>query len=328
MTSTEPRAGTPIVVSPVGFGSWAAGGGRTWGPNRSDAEVVRAMHAAFDAGANWVDTAEVYGGGGGSERIVGRALSGRPEVLACTKVAPRPDGSGLRRSDIRRALDGSRRRLGRDTIDLYQVHWVDPDVRLEETWTALAEIAEKGAVRWLGLSNVTPEEVARCRRIRPVDTVQLQGSLLHDAEVRAHLDAARRYGSAIICYGVLGFGILAGEPSGDFADWRGGRYGREDFFVNDNYVRHFSPRAYRRRCQFARALAEVAMSFDVTPAQLALRWMLDRGATAVLAGTRSPLHAVENVRAGAIDLTRDLREGIEALRADFLENERQEEPNG
>src|SRR5437764_342020 len=112
-------------ISVVGFGSWEAGGTH-WGANASERQVIDAIHAGLDAGMTWIDTAEVYGRGS-AERIVGHAVRGRDDVLLFTKVAP-DEGSGLRPEQVRRAIAGSLERLGRDHVDLYQVHWPDPDV--------------------------------------------------------------------------------------------------------------------------------------------------------------------------------------------------------
>src|SRR5207253_257936 len=132
-------------ISVVGFGSWEAGGSH-WGPNGSEREVIEAIHAALAAGMNWVDTAEVYGNGV-SEQIVGRALAGRDDALVFTKVAP-TEGSGLRPDQVRAAIDGSLRRLGVDHVDLYQIHWPDDSVPLEETWGAMAELVSAGKARF------------------------------------------------------------------------------------------------------------------------------------------------------------------------------------
>src|ERR671918_627117 len=128
-------------ISVVGFGAWEAGGD-AWGPNPSDDEAVEAMVAGLDAGIDWIDTAEVYGDGR-SEELVGRAIQGRrDQVVVATKVAPRPDGTGFRRDEVRTACEGSLKRLGLDRIDLYQLHWRDGRVPVEETWEAMAALVD------------------------------------------------------------------------------------------------------------------------------------------------------------------------------------------
>jgi aryl-alcohol dehydrogenase-like predicted oxidoreductase len=122
-------------ISVVGYGAWEAGG-MAWGSNPPDEETLAAMDAAFDAGITWVDTAEVYGGGR-SEELVARAVAGR-DVLVFTKVAPRPAGSGFDADGVRAGAEASLRRLGRDVIDVLQLHWPDREIAVEETWEAMA----------------------------------------------------------------------------------------------------------------------------------------------------------------------------------------------
>src|SRR5438067_6318721 len=139
-------------ISVVGFGAWEAGGD-SYGPNTSEDEVIEAIHAALDAGIDWIDTAEVYGNGV-SEKIVGRALEGRRgDVFLATKVGPRPEGTGFAPDEIRRACAGSLERLHTDRIDLYQLHWPDSSgVPLQETWEAMAGLVEEGLVGHIGVS--------------------------------------------------------------------------------------------------------------------------------------------------------------------------------
>ena len=154
------------AISAVGYGAWQAGGAE-WGEPRSDAEVVAAIRAAVDAGMTWIDTAEVYGDGT-SERLVGRALEGRRDgVLVFSKVAPEPDGSGIRPDQVRTAVRVAVTRSGSTTLDLYQVHWPDDGVPVEETWGAMAELVSEGLVRGIGVSNFDRPLVERCLRDPP-----------------------------------------------------------------------------------------------------------------------------------------------------------------
>ncbi|MFM8943757.1 MAG: aldo/keto reductase, partial [Actinomycetota bacterium] len=125
-------------LSAIGFGAWEAGGGAEWGASPPEETVVAAIAAVFETGIGWIDTAEVYGRGR-SEELVARAVAGRrDEVLIATKVAPSPPGSGFRAEDVRRACEASLRRLGTDRIDLYQLHWPDEQIPVEEPWSAMA----------------------------------------------------------------------------------------------------------------------------------------------------------------------------------------------
>jgi aryl-alcohol dehydrogenase-like predicted oxidoreductase len=172
-------------ISVVGYGAWEAGGA-DWGPNASDDAVVDSMRVIFDVGINWIDTAEVYGQGR-SEELVARAVAGRrDQVLIFTKVAPDDEGSGIRPEEIRRAIRGSLSRLQTDHVDLYQVHWPDDRIPVEDTWGAMAEVVNEGLALYIGVSNFDRERIERCLPIHPVTSVQNQFSLLHQ-EDRAEL---------------------------------------------------------------------------------------------------------------------------------------------
>jgi methylglyoxal reductase len=292
------------AISVIGLGGWEAGGGRTWGSNRSDNEVIRAMRTGFELGINWIDTAEVYAQGR-SEEIIGKALCGYDDVLVFTKVAPRPDGSGVRGTEIREAVYGSLRRLGREVIDVYQVHWRDPMITLGETWEAMSELVDRGLVRHIGLSNVNVEDVQRCEDIRHVDSLQPQGSLLYRDDLDRMLPVCRQFGIGTVCYGSLAFGLLGGGASaGDYTDWRSGTYNMDDFFVAENYARFFAPAALHLQRRRVDAVHSLAGSFGLTPAQLALAWVIAQpGLTGAIVGSRSLAHITENVRAGTVSLT-------------------------
>jgi aryl-alcohol dehydrogenase-like predicted oxidoreductase len=306
---THPLACRPLgtrgpAISVIGLGAWEAGGGRTWGVNRSDAEVTNALRHGFDLGVNWIDTAEVYARGR-SEEIVGRALRGHDHVLVFTKVAPRPDGTGVRPREVAGAIEASLRRIGRDAIDVYQVHWRDPRVPIEATWEAMAKLAERGLVRHLGLSNVTSDDLRLCARIRHVDSMQLQASLLHTEELRRLLPVCRELGTGVVCYGALAFGLLSGSvDERRLSDWRGGGYGHEDFFVAENYARFFAPAVRSAQLRRVRSLGDVAAELGMTPTQAALGWLVAQpGVTGVLVGSRSPAHIEENVCGGRCSLS-------------------------
>jgi len=166
-------------ISVIGFGAWEAGKGAEWGAAPPDDQILRAMGAAFDAGIDWIDTAEVYGKGI-SERLVAEAVAGRrDDVAIATKVAPAPEGSGFRPEQVRAACEASLERLGTDRIDLYQLHWPDATgVPVEETWGAMAELQDAGLVRAIGVSNFDRTLIERCEAVRHVDSLQQEFSML------------------------------------------------------------------------------------------------------------------------------------------------------
>ena len=208
----------------IGYGAWEAGG-TAWGANESDEVVIEAIRAGLDAGIDWVDTAEVYGDGV-SETLVGRALEGRrDEVVVATKVAPEPEGSGFKPSQVREACEKSLGRIGTDRIDLYQLHWPDESgVPLEETWGAMTELQDAGLVRHIGVSNFDQAQIETCLAMRHVDSLQPEFSML----TREHGDLIRwcgEQGIGVISYGPLAYGLLTGAITAETrfraGDWRG-----------------------------------------------------------------------------------------------------------
>ena len=174
-----------LDITPLGFGAWAIGGSGwafAWGPQDDD-ESVAAIRAALDAGVNWIDTAAVYGLGH-SEEVVARALEGvrhRPYVFTkCARVwdERRQIGKSLKAESIRRECEASLRRLKVDVIDLYQMHWPEPDEDIEEDWSAMARLQEEGKVRWIGVSNFHVAQLKRIQAIAPVTSLQPPYSLL------------------------------------------------------------------------------------------------------------------------------------------------------
>jgi aryl-alcohol dehydrogenase-like predicted oxidoreductase len=304
---TERLGSSGTAISVIGFGAWEAGGG-VWGPNPDEDVVIAAMRAGLDAGITWIDTAEVYGDGL-SETLVGKAVAGRDDALVATKVAPRPDGTGFRDEEVRRACVGSLERLGRDRIDLYQLHWRDDGVPVEETWGAMAALVNEGLVRHIGVSNFDAELIERCEAIHHVDSLQPQFSLL---SVR-HRDLIRWCGEraiGVVCYGPLAYGLLTGaigpETEFDRRDWRsrGGTSYYRDLFA---------PGKLERSLAVVDALRPIADRLGITLAELALAWVAHQpGVTAAIAGSRNPNHVRQNAAAGDVILDTATLEEIEA----------------
>jgi aryl-alcohol dehydrogenase-like predicted oxidoreductase len=254
------------------------------------------MLAAFDAGVNWVDTAAVYGGGGGSETIVGEAIADRRAVFVSTKVAPEP-AARFRKDGLVWSIEESLRRIGRSSVDLYFLHWSEPSVPIEHSWQGMLELKSRGLARFVGLSNHSPEEISRCLSVGPVDYIQIQGSLLFLDELHTLGGMALDVGTGVLVYGALAFGLIASriDDGSSFADWRGGSVMADDFFCAENYARFFRPGALARRLVTVHAVHELAAKIHVAPSQLALAYVLSlEPVTSVLAGTRSVIHAREN----------------------------------
>src|SRR5690349_14715420 len=168
-----------MELTPVGVGAWAMGGGGwafAWGA-QDDNESIAAIHEALDRGVNWIDTAAVYGLGH-SEEVVARALEGRPNLpYVFTKCERRWDDNreifkSLKADSVRYECEQSLRRLKVDVIDLYQIHWPEPDEDIEEGWTEMAKLQAEGKVRWIGVSNFTVEQMKRAQKIAPITSLQ------------------------------------------------------------------------------------------------------------------------------------------------------------
>ena len=275
-------------ISVVGFGGWQAGQ-RNWGAVQPAQDAIDAIHAGLDAGMSWVDTAEVYGDGT-SERAVGRAIAGlRDRVLVFTKVAPDDEGSGIRPEQIHRAIDASLERLGIDHVDLYQVHWPDDDVPLEETWGAMAELVAGGKTRYIGVSNFNRELVERCQPIHPVASVQNELSLVTTNDVAKFLPWLAEQGIGYLAYSPLGSGLLAGRLAADQRfgddDWRSGR-GEFASERTEGEEWPFDPEPLARTVAAMEQVAALAEPLGLTPAQVALRWVIEQpGVTAAIAGS-------------------------------------------
>jgi aryl-alcohol dehydrogenase-like predicted oxidoreductase len=289
-------------ISVVGYGAWEAGGA-DWGPNASDDAVVESMRVIFDVGINWIDTAEVYGQGR-SEELVARAVAGnRDEVLIFTKVAPDDEGSGIRPEEIRKAIRGSLSRLQTDHVDLYQVHWPDDRIPVEDTWGAMAEVVREGLALHIGVSNFDRPRIERCLPIHPVTSVQNQFSLIHQDDRAELLPWLARQGAGYLAYAPLGFGLLTGAlgPEATFhpGDWRG----RQRAGSSEEGVGPFSPGNFEWNLERVERLRSVAERLGIPVSTLALAWAVHQeGVTAAIAGSRNATHVRSNAAAGDVTL--------------------------
>src|SRR5947209_4235172 len=225
---------TDLNITPIGLGAWAMGGvnwASAWGP-QDDGESIATIHRAVDLGINWIDTAAVYGLGH-SEEVVGKTLkelSDRPYVFTkCSRVwNDKGEITGsLKEQSIRRELEASLRRLQTDVIDLYQIHWPDPDPDLEEGWSAMAKLKAEGKVRYIGVSNFDVNQLRRAQEIAPIDSLQPPYSLIKpDVANNGVLDFCQQHNIAVIVYSPMASGLLTGTMTAERVanlpdnDWR------------------------------------------------------------------------------------------------------------
>jgi aryl-alcohol dehydrogenase-like predicted oxidoreductase len=261
---------------------------------------------------NWIDTAESYGGGR-SEQLARIALAGRVDVLVFTKVSPLSwGGTGVGADDVRAALEGSLRRLGAEQVDVYQLHALDPSVPVEETWGAMAALVDDGLARWIGLSNVDQDTVARCHRVHPVIAVQNELSLTARDDTTSLLPWLADGGIGYLGYGPLGYGVLTGSIPRDarFAtdDWRGASSG------GGLWRRLFAPGALNAWLDRVDRLRPIAERLDAPVSAIALSWAIaQHGVTGVIAGSRHPNHVRANAAARDLELAPDVIAEIDTI---------------
>ena len=277
---------------------------------RDDATSISVIHQALDLGMTLIDTADAYGPYT-NEELVGRALAGgqRDRAVLATKVgllndsveAANPGNSSPgasrdgRPEHIRASIDGSLRRLGTDHVDLYQLHRVDPQVPLEETWGAMAETVAAGKARRLGLSEVTVEEIRRAQAVHAVTSVQSELSLWTRDALAEVLPYCREQGIAFLPFSPLGRGFLAG------------RFSSFDDLPQDDFRRglpRFQQDALRANLAIVGRVRQIAGRAGTTPARVALAWVLAQGRHVVpIPGTKTPKYLADN--AGAADIQLD-----------------------
>ncbi len=290
--------GTSLKVSPVAIGTWAIGGWM-WG-GTDEAESIATIRAAFEHGINLVDTAPVYGFGR-SEEIVGKAIAEgrlRSDVLIATKAGLQWDGGRVSRNASRarilREVEDSLRRLRTEYIDIYQVHWPDPLITIEETAEAMHTLFKQGKIRAIGVSNFSAGQMERFRRVAPLHVLQPPYNLFERGIEADLLPYCHENKIAMLGYGALCRGLLSGRM-------------RADTVFDGDDLRRSDPKFIKPR--FAQYLAAVtklerlAQRFGKRVIHLAVRWMLDQGITTALWGARHPdqLQPVDEVVGWSLD---------------------------
>ena len=278
-----------------------------------DTENLATLHRALELGVTFLDTADVYGPWT-NERLLSRVLADhRDDIVLATKFGNELDREGKRTGAVngtpeyvRASVDGSLQRLGTDVIDLYYQHRVDPAVPLEETFGALSELVAAGKVRYLGISEASPESIRRAHATHPLSAVQTEWSLFtRDVEDNGVLATVRELGIGFVPYSPLGRGFLSGKIR------------TVDDFAEDDFRRsspRFQGENFAKNLEVLDRVVAIAEAKGVTPTQLALAWVLAQGSDVVpIPGTRRIANLEENVSALDVELTADDLAAIEEV---------------
>jgi aryl-alcohol dehydrogenase-like predicted oxidoreductase len=286
---TRRLGNSDLDITRVGFGAWALGGGGwafAWGP-QDDADSVAAIRAAVDAGMNWIDTAAVYGLGH-SEEVVGRAVAGltkKPYVFTkCARIWNENGeiGKSLKADSIRRECEASLKRLKLDVIDLYQMHWPEPDEDVEEGWAAMAQLQKEGKVRWIGVSNFNVAQMKRAQAVAPITSLQPPYSMLVRGIEDDILQYCREQDVGVIVYSPMRNGLLSGAMTAE----------RVAALPADDWRRRnpdFQEPRLSRNLRLAELLKAIAARHGRTAGEVAIAWTLRHPAvTAAIVGLRRP----------------------------------------
>jgi aryl-alcohol dehydrogenase-like predicted oxidoreductase len=305
---------TDMQVTPIGLGSWAIGGGNYqfgWG-SQDDQESIETIQRALDLGVNWIDTAAVYGLGH-SEEIVGKAVrawtgGNRPYIFTkCGRVwnEQRQISGNVSGQSIRQEAENSLRRLQVDTIDLYQMHWPDPDPQIEEGWSEMAKLKAEGKVRHIGVSNYSVSQMERIQKIAPIDSLQPPYSIIQRDIEKDILPYCQEHNIAVIVYSPMASGLLTGAMTKERIE----NLPQDDWRKRDT---DFQEPRLSRNLELTRLLTDIGYPHNMSPANVAIAWTLRHPVvTAAIVGARRPQQVNENIEAAEFRLTDDEIEQID-----------------
>jgi aryl-alcohol dehydrogenase-like predicted oxidoreductase len=301
---TRQLGNTDLEITPLGLGTWAIGGGNWqfgWGPQDDEASIAT-IHRALDLGINWIDTAAVYGLGH-SEEIVAKALEGRstrPYVFTKGSRVWNDKGeitSSLKEQSLRREVENSLRRLQTDVIDLYQLHWPNPDEDIEEGWQTLAKLQKEGKLRYIGVSNFNVQQMRRAQKIAPIASLQPPYSLVHPEVEKDILPYCQEQDIGVIVYSPMMSGLLTGAMSAE----RVANMPEDDWRKRDP---EFQEPRLSRNLQLANLLQEIGYPHGRSTGEVAIAWVLHNPAvTGAIVGGRKPQQIDEVIGAAEFRMT-------------------------
>lgn len=281
-------------LTEIGFGAWAIGGPWEYGwGDVDDEQSIKAIHRALELGINWIDTAAVYGLGH-SEEVVARAIKGiRQSVLIATKCGMIWDERRRVRihvspNSIRKEIENSLKRLKTDYIDLYQIHWPDPETPIEDSWSTLAQLQYEGKVKYIGVCNYDVPLLEKCRAIAPVQSLQPPYSLLRRQIEKEILPYCLNNEISVVAYSPMQAGLLSGKF--DF-----NKLAPDDWRRNNKYYQEPN---LSKALTFVEKIRPIAEKYKKTVGQLAVAWVLKHPAiTSAIVGARTARHVEENIGA-------------------------------
>jgi len=290
MMETRRLGESDLMITPIGIGAWAIGGAGwafSWS-HQDDRISERAIHAALDAGMNWIDTAAVYGLGH-SEEVVAAAVKSYPgpKPYVFTKCERSWDENRqivkvLKGDSIRRECENSLKRLQVETIDLYQIHWPEPDEDIEEGWETLAALRKEGKVRWIGVSNFNVAQMRRIAPIAPITSLQPPYSMVRREIEGEILPYVLAHNIGVLAYSPMGSGLLTGTMTRE----RLAKLPTDDWRPRSP---HFQEPLLTRNLKIAAKVVEIADREGRTPGEIAIAWVLKNAAvTGAIVGIRTP----------------------------------------
>ena len=305
-----------LEITPIGVGAWAMGGGDwqfAWGPQDDD-ESVDAIHRALDKGINWIDTAAIYGLGH-SEEVVAKALAGRPnKPLVFTKCGivwneKRENRRTIEPESIRQEVEQSLSRLKLDVIDLYQIHWPEPDNLVEAAWTMMAQLQQEGKVRHIGVSNFNVDQMRRAQAIAPITSLQPPYSIIAPEIEKEILPFAQANNIGVIIYSPMKSGLLSGAMTRQ----RIAAMPPDDFRQR---TPNFNEPLLTRNLELAELLGAIGKRHGRTAGEVAIAWTLRHPAvTGAIVGMRSAKQVEGVIGAAEFRLSADEISEIERFRA-------------
>ena len=297
---------TDLNLSVIGFGSWALGGSGwmySWGP-QDDKDSIDAIRRAIDLGVNWIDTAAIYGLGH-SEEIVGKAIKGLSQKpIIATKCGRVYDEDGniygnLTRESIRKEVEASLRRLQVNVIDLYQIHWPDPEEYIEEAWATMADLVKEGKVRYIGVSNFNVSQMERISKIHPIASLQPPYSMFRRDIEKEILPYCKKNNIGVVVYSPMQKGLLTGKYNAETV----AQLPPDDHRRNDPM---FKEPQLSINIEFIEKIKGLAEKYGRTSAQLAIAWVLRRPEiTSAIVGIRHPSQIEEIVPASDWNLSEE-----------------------